>query len=241
VAVEILGATTQTYPDVQKSYTTPGVTTYDISPWAQFVDLIALGGGGGGQGEMGVTEGHGGTGGEWETQTLQRGVDFPTTGTTTLTITIGAGGAGGPYFTNGDNGGATTISWVDASSVTQTLTAARGSVGTPQPGTCPGSARAPPQRICPTRATPTRLGRCSSFAGWATSPAARVPVVARSSSASTVHAGRRGQWNGRHERHRLVPRNQLLRRHIHLGGVRAASTAGPQRPAGSGSIDGGKP
>lgn len=124
VAVEIVGTAGQTYPPLQYAYTTPGVTTQDIAAWAQFVDLIALGDGGGGEGELGFATGYGGTGGEWATTTLEVGVDIKAE--STLTITVGPGGAGGPYFTAGDDGDGTTIEYIAPDDSPHTLTAAGG-------------------------------------------------------------------------------------------------------------------
>lgn len=129
IGFEISNPPAPVYPAFPTTYTAPGTYTQVIDAWVNFVDLIPFGGGGGGQGETGFVVGRGGSPGIGVGRTLQRGVDFPTTGTTTLTITVGAGGAGGPYFTNGANGQDTTISWVDIHGATQTLTGAGGQGG----------------------------------------------------------------------------------------------------------------
>lgn len=115
------------FPDHTTSYTTPGTTTQTIQTWVAHVDLIGMGGGGGGQGETGSTVGRGGSPGSWNTKTLVVGTDIPAGGL--ITITVAAGGAGGPYFTDGSAGTATTFSWVDPSGATQTLTASGGAGG----------------------------------------------------------------------------------------------------------------
>jgi hypothetical protein len=99
------------------SFTTNG--SYTIHSWAQYVDLIVLGDGGGGEGELGFATGYGGTGGSWNTQTLVVGTDIAAG--TTFTVTVGQGGAGGPYFTAGSNGTGTTIAWLDIHGSAQSL------------------------------------------------------------------------------------------------------------------------
>ncbi|AXH46863.1 minor tail protein [Mycobacterium phage Aminay] len=87
---------------------TTGAYTYTIPSWANYIDVILLGGGAGGHGGNGGNGqgGDGGLGGNWVTETLVRGVDFPTN-TTQLTGYVGAGGAGGPKEQAGDPGGTT--------------------------------------------------------------------------------------------------------------------------------------
>lgn len=105
---------------------TPYITndTHTMPSWAMFADLILLAGGGGGEGELGGATGYGGTGGSWNTKTLQVGVDIAAE--TVFTITLGVGGAGGVYFTAGTDGAPTTISWVDIHGASQSVVAAAG-------------------------------------------------------------------------------------------------------------------
>lgn len=98
------------HADRSMAFTNPGPFTYPIPEWATHIDEIHLGAGGGGAGgdPFLFLSGGGGYAGSWATRTLVRGVDFPP-GTTQLTGTIGAGGAGGfaPSGAGGD-GSATT-------------------------------------------------------------------------------------------------------------------------------------
>lgn len=75
------------------SYTTAGTHTYTIPSWSNFLDVTLIGAGGGGHAGNEVGQGgEGGDAGSWASETLERGVDFPV-GATTLTLTVGAGGA----------------------------------------------------------------------------------------------------------------------------------------------------
>lgn len=87
-------------------YSTPGTYTYSIPPWANYIDSVLNGGGGGGCGGNPAFGwgGEGGYAGVWQGETLVRGIDFPS-GATTLTITVGAGGAAGPSNNPGGVGG----------------------------------------------------------------------------------------------------------------------------------------
>lgn len=116
-----------TFPDFPSSFTATGTFTQVVDSWAAHVDIIGIGGGGGGQGETGFTVGRGGSPGAWNAKTLVVGTDIMAGGT--LTITVGAGGAGGPYFTDGSAGAATTFSWVDHLGATKTLTCSGGAGG----------------------------------------------------------------------------------------------------------------
>jgi hypothetical protein len=86
-------------PD-NRDFAPQGVYSYDIPWWCIYIDLFLLGGGGGGSG--GVPVGNGGLGGSWKTVTLWRGsgpqppgvVQIPAA-TTSISITVGSGGAGG--------------------------------------------------------------------------------------------------------------------------------------------------
>jgi hypothetical protein len=70
----------------------PGTATYTIPPWANYLDVVAVGGGGGGQG-YGKVRGEGGHAGVWNSVTLTRGVDIPAA-TTSMTVNVAGGGAG---------------------------------------------------------------------------------------------------------------------------------------------------
>lgn len=122
----------------------PGTTyTYDIPNWLKYgdcLDVAALGGGSGGQGAVFALPGMGGNAGSWLTRTLIYGVDVPVS-TTTLTVTVGQGGAGGfpPTGGPGVNGGDSTITGAGLT----TLVAAGGIAPTVSgshgiPGTGPG-------------------------------------------------------------------------------------------------------
>jgi hypothetical protein len=87
-------------------YGTTGTHTYTIPAWADYLDVVVLGGGGGGHG-CGFLWGDGGEGGDWNQVTLERDVDIPLT-TATLSVTVGAGGAGSS--SDGSNGGASSAS-----------------------------------------------------------------------------------------------------------------------------------
>ena len=130
--------------------TTLGPNTYDIPYWCTFIDLILVGGGGGGS-YSGFASGVGGAGGQLVGQTFQRGNQIPWT-TTTITVTVGSGGAAGTGSAGPAAGGPTTATWTGkagmpltaggggamASSMGQTGTATSpGNVtvnGTPYPG-----------------------------------------------------------------------------------------------------------
>lgn len=82
----------QDYREESGTYTAD--TSYIVPDWANFVDLIGVGGGSSGcTGNGGNTQfGNGGMAGVWNAVTLQRGVHFSGVGVT-LTIDVGAGGA----------------------------------------------------------------------------------------------------------------------------------------------------
>jgi hypothetical protein len=87
---------------------TSGSNTYTIPPWANYLDIVAVGGGGGGQG-AGLFAGEGGHGGVWSGVTVALGTDIPRT-TTKLTVKVGAGGAaGGGVGGNGGPGSASSV------------------------------------------------------------------------------------------------------------------------------------
>ncbi|QFP94647.1 minor tail protein [Mycobacterium phage LilMcDreamy] len=90
-------------------FATPGLNQpYDIPTWAKYLDIVLISGAGGGHGGSGGTSFHGlaGLPGEWRTETLVRGVDFPANATR-IYLDIGAGGTGGGREANGGSGGAT--------------------------------------------------------------------------------------------------------------------------------------
>lgn len=104
------------------NYNVAGTYTYSIPTWAGAVDVIALGGGGGGQDGFIFSfvsfNGNSGNHGVWATSTLTRGTTLPG-GTSTLNVTVGAGGA---------RAGAGSASSVTGAGVT-TVTAAGGAAG----------------------------------------------------------------------------------------------------------------
>lgn len=111
-------------------YTTAGSFTYTIPSWAEKVDIVAIGGGGGGGGGAIWGAGGGGHAGSWSTPvTIERGVHFPASGTTTITGTVGAGGAA--QLT----GGATVVNIPGIG----TVTASGGDPGTNQNNGPPGN------------------------------------------------------------------------------------------------------
>ena len=107
-------------------YGTPGTLMYPIPYWCTTINLVLLGAGGGGG--YGANDEAGGGAGNWETVTLQRGSDIPWTATT-ITVTVGQGGAGGSLSApQGEPGGDTTASW-DTLSGTTTKAATGGGAG----------------------------------------------------------------------------------------------------------------
>ncbi|AXH49560.1 hypothetical protein SEA_DRUANTIA_5 [Mycobacterium phage Druantia] len=80
---------------VSQTFSTVGNWTFNIPAECGAIDIILLGGGGGGSsGNAGLGNGGGGDGGLWETLTLIRGIDFPSTALQ-ITGTVGDGGNGG--------------------------------------------------------------------------------------------------------------------------------------------------
>lgn len=78
-------------------FPTPGqAQVYDIPTWANYLDVVLIGGGGGGRGGNGgnTVAGQGGFAGSWATERLVRGVDFPANATQII-IDIGVGGSAG--------------------------------------------------------------------------------------------------------------------------------------------------
>lgn len=110
-------------------FPTGGIYTAPL--WALHIDLVGVGGGGSGEGEIGFNMGQGGGCGIWNGITLAAGIDY-TPGTTVFTVTPGAGGAGIiGYFSNGNSGANTTITWTDPSSNPRTFTCLGGAGGQP--------------------------------------------------------------------------------------------------------------
>jgi len=86
---------------------TPGAYSVPIPDGCRFIDIILIGGGGGG-GASAASRGSGGYAGEWQSTTLERGVDIPNA-ITAITGTVGAGGSGGSgSAASGGNGVPTT-------------------------------------------------------------------------------------------------------------------------------------
>jgi hypothetical protein len=78
-------------------FATPGAgQVYDIPTWANYLDIVLIGGGGGGRGGNGgnTIAGQGGFAGQWRTETLVRGVDFPANASQVI-LDIGTGGNAG--------------------------------------------------------------------------------------------------------------------------------------------------
>lgn len=97
--------------DLFQNFTTVGAGTYTIPRWANFIAMIALGGGGGGQASAAFGAiGKGGYNGEYGTMTVERGVDIPWS-QTTMAVDVGAGGAAGVWDGTGfgKNGEASTV------------------------------------------------------------------------------------------------------------------------------------
>lgn len=99
-------------------------TTVPIPKWAQYIEVVILGGGGGGRsgGTFGFY-GEPGHAGKWAAVIWERGVDFTAATDTSVTFVCGAGGVGGVALSSpaGGNGGASTMSLSG-----HTLTAAGG-------------------------------------------------------------------------------------------------------------------
>jgi len=95
-------------PELAKYF--PGLQTFTASgtwyrpPGVEFVFVICAAAGGGGGGAFDATEGgRGGVGGEVKTEVVD------VRGTSSETVTIGAGGPGGAYQASGTNGGASSF------------------------------------------------------------------------------------------------------------------------------------
>jgi hypothetical protein len=118
------------FPDFKpetQPYDGAGTYTYTIPYWCTTIDLVLLGAAGGGSYNE-FSNGVGGGAGDWKTATLQRGSDIPWSATT-ITVTVGHGGAGGTLAAGqGAPGGDTTASW-DTTSGPTTKTASGGGAG----------------------------------------------------------------------------------------------------------------
>ncbi|WP_140698950.1 hypothetical protein [Mycolicibacterium hodleri] len=91
---------TPTHDPETASFTKPGSLSYEIPDWCNYIDVFLLGAGGGG--DVGQPRGAGGEGGSWTPVPLWRGQGQPAQGmvaiprtTTSIAITVGAGGAAG--------------------------------------------------------------------------------------------------------------------------------------------------
>lgn len=74
------------------SYTSAGSGTYAIPAWCNKIDVVVMGGGGSGGGSVFANWGGGGDGGAYNYTTLTRGSEI-SWATSTLSYTVGAGGA----------------------------------------------------------------------------------------------------------------------------------------------------
>lgn len=105
----------------------PGSFSFAVPSWVNAIDYIMSGAGGAGGAANSIFTGQGGWHGAWLTGTLVRGTDFKSN-----TITIeGLVGTGGPPNAGGigNNGQATTLTYVDTNGDGQTLSAAGGAGG----------------------------------------------------------------------------------------------------------------
>jgi hypothetical protein len=123
-----LQGTTGTHAAYTTEYSTPGSYQYFPDGWANYVDLVGIGGGGAGQGEQGYDTGGGGGAGTWNAQTLHIGVDIPSGNA--ITVTVGQAGQGPTgYYANGRPGNATTFTWTDTGGTQHSLSCAGGPGG----------------------------------------------------------------------------------------------------------------
>ncbi|AIK68958.1 minor tail protein [Mycobacterium phage Tiffany] len=83
------------FTEATTEFTTVGAYTYNIPANCRFLDIIVLGAGGGGQASLAILNvGASGLPGEWNSVTLQRGVDIPW-GLSQITGSVANGGSGG--------------------------------------------------------------------------------------------------------------------------------------------------
>ncbi|QGJ90068.1 minor tail protein [Mycobacterium phage Indlulamithi] len=104
--------------------------TWPIPTWANFVDVVLASGAGGGHGGDGGfgNSGQGGKRGNWGTETLQRGVDFPSNATQ-LQFFIGVGGTAGAKESNGGNGQASARAAITGGKAQLTVAGGLGATG----------------------------------------------------------------------------------------------------------------
>jgi hypothetical protein len=133
------GPGTEFHEPQRVPFTSSSTTT--IPSWANYIDVIAVGGGGGGRqgGTWGVA-GEGGDAGQWNTDTWVRDVDFDDTDTT-ITITINNGGTGG---SGSGSAGGTAVAAVTSAGLTLTANGGAGGTslnagGSTSPGDSPGN------------------------------------------------------------------------------------------------------
>lgn len=132
------GATGDAHEPTLTQLTAVGTYTTPIPSWADFLDVVCLGGGGGGHsGGSWPIYGEGGDAGDWASDTWERGVDFDDA-VTTVSITIGAAASGGTSAI-GDNNGHTGADAV-ASITGHTVTGGGGTGGNQFFGTASGDA-----------------------------------------------------------------------------------------------------
>ncbi|QJD50428.1 minor tail protein [Mycobacterium phage Chris] len=105
-------------PPSTAEYEEAGTYTYDVPEWAQYLDIVLIGGGSAGGSSFAFTSGQGGWYGTWASKTLQRGVDFPANARQ-VTVVVAAGGTitGGA----GNAGGTSAVTWLDVNGVQQQL------------------------------------------------------------------------------------------------------------------------
>ncbi|AYB69929.1 hypothetical protein SEA_MUCHMORE_7 [Mycobacterium phage MuchMore] len=119
------------FTEATTEFTTEGAYTYNIPANCRFLDIIVLGAGGGGQALLAILNvGASGLPGEWNSVTLQRGVDIPW-GLAQITGSVAKGGAGGlgPSILPGAWGEASTANYTLLNGSSATLTANGGSGG----------------------------------------------------------------------------------------------------------------
>lgn len=124
-----LATPTEYHPPLLTPFEAKGTFTYNIPAWAQFVDVVMVGGGGGGESSQWNRGGYGGEGGKWYGITLERGVHFHSAATT-FTISVGSGGDGNvTWYALGQNGNPTTCTYPLPGGGTATVTAQYGRGG----------------------------------------------------------------------------------------------------------------
>ncbi|QAU06444.1 minor tail protein [Mycobacterium phage KiSi] len=111
---------------VTAEYDQVGTYTYEIPSWAQYLDLVAIGGGGGGGSSFNFASGQGGGYGYWAGRTLKRGVDFPANATQ-MTVVVGNGG--GITGAEGYPGNPSGVGWIGLDGTLQQMIAAGGAYG----------------------------------------------------------------------------------------------------------------